>query len=113
MVDEASGGESRADEIRRRVLEGDVLVVHQLHDQFEQAEVQQVLDSEEIPYEIRLSYETAFSFLFAPQKGFGVVMTRADDAARAQALIGALLASEPSIEEIFPGLGQDSDEAGE
>ena len=112
MSDQEVSGETRAEEIHRRLSEGNVVVVHQLHDQFEQPEIEQMLEDEGIPYEIRLSYETAFSFLFQPQRGFGVVMTRAQDSDRARTLIGALLASEPSIEEVFPGLGDDEADDG-
>ncbi len=85
--------ETRAEEIERRVAEGDVVVVHQLHDQFEEQEICQALDQEEIVYEVRRSYETAFSFLFRPQHGFGVLLCRAADRARIEELIAALAAS--------------------
>ena len=85
--------ESRAQEIERRVAEGDVVVVHHLHDQFEEQEICQALDQEAIPYEVRRSYETAFSFLFRPQRGFGVLLCRAEDRERSEELIAALAAS--------------------
>ncbi len=85
--------ETRAEEIERRVAEGDVVVVHQLHDQFEEQEICQALDQEEVVYEVRRSYETAFSFLFRPQHGFGVLLCRAADRARVEELIAALAGS--------------------
>ena len=86
--------ETRAEEIERRVATGDVVVVHQLHDQFEEQEVCQALDQEELRYEVRRSYETAFSFLFQPQRGYGVLLCRAGDRERIEQLIVALAASE-------------------
>lgn len=101
--------ETRAEEIQRRLKEGDVVVLHRLSDRFEHQEIEQVLQAEDIPYEVRLSYETAFSYLFTPQRGVGVVLCRADDADRARSLIGAFQATEPSVEEAFPG-GDPEDE---
>ncbi len=46
-------------------------------------------------YEVRRTYETAFSFLFSPQKGYGVVLCRAGDAERVTELIRGLAASAP------------------
>ena len=63
--------ESRAQEIERRLAEGDIVVVHQLHDQFEEEQICQALDQDDIAHEVRRSYETAFSFLFRPQRGYG------------------------------------------
>lgn len=105
-----SAEETRAEEIERRLEEGDVIVLHRLSDRFEHQEIEQVLQAEDIPYEVRLSYETAFSYLFTPQRGFGVVLCRADDAERARTLIREFQASEPSVEEAFPGVdtGDDS-----
>jgi hypothetical protein len=89
--------ETRAEEIQRRVAEGDVAVVHQLNDQFEEQEICQALGQEGIVFEVRRSRETAFSFLFSPQKGYGVLLCRTSDAERVTALIAALAASQPEI----------------
>ena len=91
--------ETRAEEIERRVEAGDVVVALQLHDQFEEQGICQVLDQEEIVYEVRRSYETAFSFLFRPQQGYGVLLCRASDRARVDELIAALAASEHEFPE--------------
>jgi hypothetical protein len=89
--------ETRAEEIERRVAEGDVVVVHQLSDQFEEQEICQALGQEGIVYEVRRSYDTAFSFLFSPQKGYGVLLCRSSDAQQVTTLIAALAASEPQL----------------
>lgn len=91
--------ETRAEEIERRVEAGDVVVAMQLHDQFQEQEICQVLDQEEIVYEVRRSYETAFSFLFRPQRGYGVLLCRAADRARIDELVSALAASEREFPE--------------
>jgi len=82
----------KAEEIRRRVAEGDVIIVHRLTDQFEQEVIHQALDQEEIVHDIRLSFEHSYSFLFEPMHGFGAVLVRAVDAERARTLIDAVLA---------------------
>ncbi len=87
-------GEDRAQEIQRRVAEGDLVVVHRLHDQFEGQAIELLLDGHDIPHDIRRNFETAFSFLFVPQRGFGVVIARASDAVRVRELIGEMLADD-------------------
>ncbi len=84
----------RAADIQRRVDSGDVVIVHRLHDRFEQEVIHQALEQEEIVHDIRLSYEHAYSFLFELQHGYGAVLVRKDDAERAGALIEALLAKD-------------------
>ena len=91
--------ESRAQEIERRLAEGDIVVVHQLHDQFEEEQICQALDQDDIAHEVRRSYETAFSFLFRPQRGYGVLLCRATDRERVETLIAALAASEVEASE--------------
>ncbi len=91
--------ETRAQEIERRVLEGDVLIIHRLADRFEQDVLHQALDQEGIVHEMRLSYEHTYSFLFRPQQGHGVVLVRATDAERASALIAQVLGQDAAAAE--------------
>ena len=101
--------ETRAQEIERRVLEGDVVVVHHLEDQFEEQALSQALKQEEIVFEVRRSYETAFSFLFRPQRGYGVLLCRAVDSDRVAGLIAAITSSDHE----FAGGGFGEADAGE
>jgi len=98
--------ETRAEEIERRVAEGDVVAVHHLQDQFEAAAVTQALEQEEIVFEVRRTYETAFAFLFRPKKGYAVLLCRAADARRVTDLIAAITSSDCQ----FAGEGFDDDD---
>lgn len=77
-----------------RINTGAWVIAHRLHDAFEQAVVEQALEQDGIAFETRLSYDTSFSFLFAPKKGFGVVVVPVADEARAEELISAILAQD-------------------
>ena len=86
--------ETRPQEIERRFREGDVVIVHRLHDRFEQEVLHQALEQEGITHEMRLSFEHAYSFLFEMQQGYGVVLVRQEDSSRATELIEAILATD-------------------
>jgi hypothetical protein len=86
--------ETRPQEIERRLKEGDVKIIHRLHDRFEQEVLHQALEQDGIVHEMRLSFEHAYSFLFEFQQGYGVVLVRNADAERATELIAAVLATD-------------------
>lgn len=86
--------DTRPQEIERQVREGDVVIVHRLKDRFEQEVIHQALEQEGIVHEIRLSFEYAYSFLFVPQQGYGVVLVPRDDAESAGQLIAGILATD-------------------
>jgi hypothetical protein len=86
--------ETRAQEIERRIREGEVVIAHRLHDRFEQEVLHQALEQEGIVHEMRLSFEHAYSFLFEMQQGYGAVLVRRGDAEAAGQLIEAILATD-------------------
>lgn len=86
--------ETRPQEIERRVREGDVEIAYRLQDRFEQEVLHQALEQEGIVHEMRLSFEYAYSFLFEMQQGYGAVLVRHCDTARARELIEAILATD-------------------
>ena len=69
-------------------------IAYELNGPFETDLVSQVLEDAEIPFALRLNRETAFSFLFQGQRGYGVVLCRAADLESARALLAELKESE-------------------
>jgi hypothetical protein len=88
-----------AKRLEQRLAYGELSIVHRLTDRFEAEIITDVLDSEEVVHEVRLSLESAYSFLFEPQRGFGVIVVRTVDAERAMALIAEVQAHDPEAAE--------------
>ncbi len=86
--------EEQARHLQDRMDAGAWAIAHRLTDNFEQAVVEQALTQEGIEFETRLSFETAFSFIFEMDHGFGVVIVPAADVDRAKELIAAILAED-------------------
>ena len=86
--------------IREGIAAGRFRVAAELQDQFELEMVESACSAEDIPHVTRTVRETAWSFLFAPQKGFGVLIVRDADAARVKEILADLRATDASAAEL-------------
>ena len=69
--------------------------------------VEQILEQEGIPFLLQSHRDTAYDGLFIPTRGWGMVITREQDAAQARETIEAVLAAEHEGQE---PKGQEDDE---
>ncbi len=69
----------------------DYVVVHTLSDRFEADLLMAALEQEHIPAILRPFVETAYTGLFVPQKGWGLVMVPAEMASKANEIIDPLI----------------------
>jgi len=76
-----------------RIEDGPLVRVHVLGNEIEAQVLADVLEREAIHFVIESYRELAFDGLFLPQRGWGCVLTREQDAARAARVISEALAA--------------------
>lgn len=90
--------------LKKEPLEGPMRVLRQLEGPFHGHMVTHVLDEEGIPYALRSNVDTAYSKIFLPSRGWGVVLVLDADLERADAAVRAVMETKFETDE-FEGNG--------
>lgn len=89
---------STPETIQEGLSNGTFVLAAHLEDEFQAQLVEQALTEDEIPHVIRHSRETAWSFLFTPQVGWGAIVCRVEDVGRVRVIVDQLEQSDGDAE---------------
>ena len=87
------------DSLKKEPLSGPMRVLRQLEGPFHGHMVTHVLEREGIPFSLRSNVDTAYSKIFLPSRGWGVVMVLDSDLDRADQAVRAVMEAKFSDEE--------------